>query len=36
MSAFYSPRRIVLYTIAVIVILVIVGLVTHLGVSWLN
>ena len=36
MSSFYSPRRIVLYTITVIVILVIVGLVTHLGVGWLN
>jgi hypothetical protein len=36
MSSFYSPRRIVLYTVAVIVILVIVGLVTHLGVGWLS
>ncbi len=34
--SFYSPRRIVLYTVAVIVILVIVGLVTHLGVGWLS
>ncbi|TCT85902.1 hypothetical protein EDC48_11497 [Gibbsiella quercinecans] len=34
--SFYSPRRIVLYTAAVIAILVIVGLVTHFTVGWLN
>lgn len=34
--AFYSPRRILMYTVAVILILVIVGLVTHVGVEWVN
>lgn len=34
--SFYSPRRIVLYTVAVIVILVVVGLITHFGVGRLG
>lgn len=32
----YSPRRIALYTAAVILILVVVGLVTYVGVGLLN
>jgi hypothetical protein len=32
----YSPRRIALYTVAVILILVVVGLVTYVGVGLLN
>ncbi len=33
---YYNPRRIVLYTVAVILILVIVGLVTYVGVGLLS
>ncbi len=33
---YYNPRRIALYTAAVILILVVVGLVTYVGVGLLN